>query len=143
MPNRNSSYSPNRRAFTRVPFCMAVRISTAEQTWDAAVSDLSIGGLLVSGLPTDELLVDDGTCRVEFVDASPSTLEPLAATARIVRRHEGRIGLCFDTMPIEVGAFLRNVVNYNTGRPELVALELERHLAAASAGQNRTEPLCM
>ena len=117
-----SEISKERRQFSRILFDAWVELRQGEKSWQAAVVDLSLNGLLVSE-PMD-WAIDKSQPLVAAIRLDPNATIQMTVLWRHSRN--GQIGFECEHIDIDSISNLRRLVELNLGDPVL----LERQLGA-------------
>lgn len=113
-----------RRAFTRVPVHhrAQLRDASGRTVYDGVIADISLGGVLVNGGPTE--LTKDADVRVSIV-LEPESGSTIEAAGRVIRVSSSGVAVIFDEVDDpESLAHLKNLVLYNAEATETVEAEL-------------------
>lgn len=106
-----------RRGKIRVDFETQIIIETGSGKYHEIGSsrDLSLSGIYVN---TKEKITLDTQCKVKVVLLG--TIEPvtLQMNGRVVRSESPGTAIVFDSMDIDTYTHLKNIIKYNTNRPD-------------------------
>ncbi len=111
----------NKRNFSRVNFQSAVSINYKGQRLDFDLVDVSLKGALISSSKTLEISKDD-SCNLEFHLGSNEV--ELKIDARVVYKHDNKLGLQFDKISLDSITHLRRLVELNMEDSDQIQKEL-------------------
>jgi hypothetical protein len=110
------------RAYTRIFFDAETVVTQGDAFWVVQLVDISLHGLLVELMPEQ---TPDAAQTLEVSIHLGGDIQ-ICMTARIVNRHENRVGLVCEFIDVDSITHLRRLVELNTGDTSL--LERELHL---------------
>ena len=116
-----------KRLFQRIKFPAETEAEINGTRYEVTLVDISLKGALLT-LP-DEAIVDKGmVCHlILHLDLSDVTL---SFTGMVAHSHDNLIGVKFITIDIDSMTHLRNLLELNSGDPDLVRSELNAFICA-------------
>ncbi len=122
-----TSDSPERRRFTRIPFSTRVIFSNGSGIWHGELLDISLHGLLMSR-PDNWDEGAGGACRITV--ALERGGPEINVEGRLVHAGERFFGLRFEQMDLPSATHLRRLIALNLGDEQLLERELAELIKA-------------
>jgi hypothetical protein len=115
-----------KRKFTRIPFEIAIRLSTDTQRISASrMRNVSLGGMFVL---TRETLPVNSLCVVEIDLIGPASLLRIRLEADAIRSEPDGIALKFTKMDMDSLIHLKHLITIHADTPEIIEDEYYKTL---------------
>lgn len=121
------------RKFSRVPFHVVATVTAGSRSFQGAVENLSMNGLLVR---TTERLPEGEAVEIVITLAGTDPEVRVAFNGRAARLTEDGIGFHFEKVDLDSYTHLKNIIAYNLADPDKVIEEIFSNIEEKIASGN-------